>query len=193
MKVVAFNGSPRKGGNVESLLWEALRPIEYAGHDVAKVNLNELSIRPCQDCGGCEKTGICVQKDDMTAVAEAIRAADRIILASPIFFFGLSAQTKAMVDRCQSFWCERYLLKRSIAGGPDGRKGLLILVGGMKKEIGVTCSGETAKAFFRTISVPEHETISFLGIDQKGAICGHPTAFDDAYRAGRRLVGLEGG
>jgi multimeric flavodoxin WrbA len=193
MKVVVFNGSPRSGGNVETLLWEALRPIEYTGHDVAKFNLNEMNIRPCQDCGGCEKTGICVQKDDMTAVSDAIRAADRIILGSPIFFFALSAQTKAMVDRCQSFWCERYILKRSIAGGADGRKGLLILVGGMKKEVGPTCAGETAKAFFRTISVPEHETVSFLGIDQKGAICGHPTAFDDVYRAGRRLVGLEGG
>ncbi len=191
MKVVAFNGSPRSGGNVETLLWEALRPIEYAGHDVAKFNLNELGISPCQDCGGCEKTGICVQEDDMALVSDAIRAADRIILGSPIFFFGLSAQTKTMVDRCQSFWCERYILKRPIAGGPEGRKGLLILVGGMKKEIGVTCSGETAKAFFRTISVPEHETVSFLGIDRKGAICEHPTARDDVYRAGRRLVGLE--
>jgi len=193
MKVAAFNGSPRKGGNTESLLWEALRPIEYAGHDVAKFNLNDLSIKPCQDCGGCQKSGVCVWKDDMTLVASAIREADRVILASPIFFFAVSAQSKAMIDRCQAFWCEKYLLKRPIPEGPHGRSGLLLLVGGMKKEIGIECANATATAFFRTISVPKHETLSFLGIDEKGAICSHKTAFSDAYLAGRRLIGLSEG
>ena len=193
MKVAAFNGSPRKGGNTESLLWEALRPVEYAGHDVAKFNLNEMSIKPCQDCGGCKESGVCVWKDDMTLVASAIREADRVILASPAFFFALSAQAKAMIDRCQAFWCEKYLLKRPIPEGPHGRSGLLLLVGGMKKEIGIECANATATAFFRTISVPKHETLSFLGIDEKGAICSHKTAFSDAYLAGRRLIGLSEG
>jgi len=190
MKVVVFNGSPRSGGNVETLLWETIRPIEYAGHDIVKFNLNEMTIKPCQDCGGCETTGECVVKDDMTAVSDAIRGADRIVLGSPIFFFSVSAQAKAMIDRCQAFWCEKYLLKRPVPEGENGRKGLLLLVGGMKKQIGVECGGATATAFFRTISVGEHETVSFLGIDKKGAICAHPTAFDDVYRAGRRLIGL---
>ena len=190
MKVAAFNGSPRKGGNTESLLWEALRPIEYAGHDVAKFNLNEMSIKPCQDCGGCQDTGVCVWKDDMTLITAAIRESDRLILASPVFFFGVSAQAKAMIDRCQAFWCEKYLLKRPIPEGPHGRKGLLLLVGGMKKEIGIECGNATATAFFRTVSVPEHETVSFLGIDEKGAVCDHETALNDVYLAGRRLIGL---
>lgn len=191
MRVTVFNGSPRSGGNTESLLWEAIRPIEYAGHDVVKFNLNELNIKPCQDCGGCESTGVCVWKDDMTMIAEAIRASERFILASPVFFFALSAQAKGMIDRCQAFWCEKYLLKRPIPEGPNGRRGLLLLVGGMKKEIGIQCGEATAKAFFRTISVPEHETVSFLGIDKKGAICEHPTAFNEVYLAGRRLIGLD--
>lgn len=172
------------------LLWEALRPIEYAGHDVAKFDLNELDIRPCQDCGGCEGTGDCVWKDDMASIGEAIRQSDRVIVASPIFFFGLSAQTKTMIDRCQAFWCEKYLLKRPVPEGPFGRKGLLIVVGGMTKEIGVQCSEATAKAFFRSISVQEHETVSFLGMDSKGAVCEDQAVFDRVYRAGRRLIGL---
>ena len=113
---------------------EALRPLAEAGHDITVYPLNSLSIRPCQDCGSCYQTGVCVLMDEMTGISAAIRAADRIILASPIFFYGLSAQAKAMVDRCQSFWCEKYLLKRPIPAGPHGRKGLLLLVGGMKKE-----------------------------------------------------------
>jgi hypothetical protein len=93
-----------------------------------------------------------------------------------------------MIDRCQAFWCEKYLLKKTIPEGPNGRKGLLLVVGGMKKEIGIQCSETTAKAFFRTISVPEHETLSFLGVDAKGAIHEHPTALKEATEAGRRLV-----
>ena len=190
MKVAAFNGSPRAGGNIEILLAETIRPIADAGFDVAKFTLNEMNIRPCQDCGGCEGTGRCVRTDDMALIADAIRASDRFILASPIFFFGLSAQTKTMIDRCQAFWCEKYLLKRPIPEGPHKRKGLLLLVGGMKKEIGIECGNATATAFFRTVSVPEHETVSFLGIDEKGAVCGHETALNDVYLAGRRLIGL---
>jgi multimeric flavodoxin WrbA len=188
MKVIAFLGSPSKGGNTELLLKETIRAIEDSGITVQVFNLNLMNIMPCQNCGGCDETGVCIYDDDMTQIYEAIRTADRVVLASPIFFFGLSAQAKAMVDRCQAFWCEKYLLKKSIPAGHYGRKGLLLLVGGMKKEIGIECSEATAKAFFRTISVPEHKTLAHLGIDAKGDILKHPTALKDAYEAGKELV-----
>jgi len=63
-----------------------------------------------------------------------------------------------------------------------------LLVGGMKKEIGVQCAEATAKAFFRTISVPEHKTFADIGIDEKGAILKHPSSLQDAYKAGQKLV-----
>ncbi|HMK57054.1 MAG TPA: NAD(P)H-dependent oxidoreductase [Dissulfurispiraceae bacterium] len=188
MKIVAFQGSPRPSGNTEILLEEALKPVKKAGHEVVLFKLNYMRIKPCQDCGSCEKSGQCIINDDMGEIYDAIRSADRIILASPIFFFALSAQVKAMIDRCQAFWCEKYLLKRSIAAGPHGRKGLLLLVGGMKKEIGATCSDATATAFFRTVSVPKHEVVSALGVDAKGAALEHPEALKDALEAGKRLV-----
>jgi multimeric flavodoxin WrbA len=189
LKIVAFYGSPRAGGNTEILMNETLRPLAEAGHDVTVYPLNSLNIRPCQDCGGCVQTGACVLDDDMTGISAAIRAADRIILASPIFFYGMSAQAKAMVDRCQPFWCEKYLLKRPIPAGPRGRKGLLLLVGGMKKGDAAHCAEATAKAFFRTVSVPEHETLSYGGVDGRGDIEKHPTALRDACEAGKRLAG----
>lgn len=188
MKVIAFQGSPRIDGNTDILLKETLKPIEQARHEIRLFNLNFMNIKPCQDCGGCDKTGRCIINDDMDEIYDAIREADRIILASPIFFFGLSAQAKIMIDRCQSFWCKKYLLKKTIPEGPYGRKGLLLLVGGMKKEISVQCAEATAKAFFRTISVSEHETLSFTGIDAKGAILEHPTALKDAHIAGKKLI-----
>lgn len=191
MKTIAFLGSPRKDGNTELLLKEAIKGVkETSGGDVTIFNLNLMNIRPCQDCGGCEKTGECILDDDMTKIYPEIRTADRIIFASPIFFFGLSAQSKAMIDRCQSFWCEKYLLKKPISPGEYGRKGLLIVVGGMKKEVGVECADATAKAFFRTVSVGEHKVLSFLGVDAKGAILNHPTGLTNAFEAGKTLVSL---
>ena len=190
MNVVAFHGSPRVGGNTDLLLGETLKPIYDGGHNVVLFRLNLMNIRPCQNCGGCEETGICVSHDDMEKIYSAVRAADRVIVASPVFFLGLSAQTKIMIDRCQAFWCEKYLLKKGIPEGRYGRKGLLLIAGGMKKDTGIQCSEATAKAFFRSISVPEHETLGFLDIDHKGAILDHPTALGDAYAAGVKLVGL---
>ena len=191
MNIVAFLGSPRRNGNTELLLKESVKGIEDSGLTVQTYNLNLMKIKPCQDCGGCNETGRCVFQDDMNIIYDSIRSADRIILASPIFFFALSAQAKLMIDRCQSFWCEKYILRKPIDEGRYGRKGLLLLVGGMNKDIGIQCGETCAKAFFRTISVPQHETLSFLGVDQKGDIASHPTALKDAYGAGNKLISLE--
>jgi multimeric flavodoxin WrbA len=187
LKIIALNGSPRPGGNTEVLLHAALKPLREAGHEVKVFQLNSMDFKPCQDCGGCVKTGVCTHVDAMHAIYDSIREADRIILASPIFFYSLSAQAKAMVDRCQAFWCEKYLLKKIIPAGPYGRKGLLLLVGGMKTEDGKHTAEAVAKGFFRTVSVPEHETLFFGGVDAKGDVEKHPTALHEAFEAGKRL------
>ena len=148
-----------------------------------------MDIAPCRGCGGCAVEGRCVVEDGMTEVYEALRGASRFILATPVFFLGLPAQIKKLVDRCQAFWSEKYLLKRPIPAGPEGRKGLLLVVGGMRMKKGYACAGATATAFFRTISVGEHETLSYEAVDEKGAILRHPTALGEAREAGRRLVG----
>ena len=188
MKVVAFFGSPRIGGNTDILLQEALKPIKAAGHEVVQYNLNAMNIRPCQDCGGCTETGVCVVNDDMKDIYESIRTGSRFIIASPVFFYSVSAQAKAMIDRCQAFWCEKYLLQKDIPAGQHGRKGLLLVAAGMKKEDAVKCADTVAKIFFRTISVPKHEMVSALGAENKGDILGHGDALKEALEAGRRLV-----
>jgi multimeric flavodoxin WrbA len=188
MKVIAFLGSPREKGNSELMLNETVRAVEEEGHLVTLFRPSEMDISPCTNCGECDETGVCIIEDQMTVVYKAIREADRFIISSPIFFFGIPAQLKALIDRCQAFWCEKYLLRKPIAEGAYGRKGLLLLVGGMKKEVGYSCSDATATAFLRTISVPEHEVISFQQVDARGAIRKHPTALKDAYEAGKRLV-----
>lgn len=192
MKVLAFNGSPRRGGNSQLLLDEAVRAARERGADVKVYALNAMNIRPCQNCGGCEKTGLCIVKDEMLVVHEELRSADRIIIASPIFFFSVSAQTKILIDRAQAFWNEKYILKKPVPPGPHGRKGLLFLVGGMKKDdkgsVGYLCAETTTRAFFRTVNVQEHSTLEYDNVDERGAITKHPTALREAYEAGKKLV-----
>lgn len=188
MKISAFLGSPRRGGNTELLLREVIKGIEEGGLSVQVFELNSMDIRPCQNCGGCDETGECIIHDDMAEIYDAIRKSSRIILASPIFFSGLTAQIKAMIDRCQSFWCERYLLKKPAWEVSPERKGLLLLVGARKETTGLRCSEAQARAFFRTVNVSRHTTLSYLGIQRKGEILRHKTALKGAYEAGRRLV-----
>jgi multimeric flavodoxin WrbA len=188
MKVAAFHGSPRAGGNSELLLKEAVRAVEDSGHAVILFKPALMDISPCRGCGGCAEKGICVVKDEMFSVYDAIRECERFIVSTPVFFLGLPAQIKKVVDRCQAFWSAKVLLGSPIRPGPSGRKGLLLVVGGMKIKSGYTCAGATATAFFRTIGVDRHETLSYSKVDERGAIVKHPTALRDAYDAGKRLV-----
>jgi len=195
MKILAFNGSPRRGGNTDLLLAEAIRGVKEQGGDATVYNLSTLNLKPCMNCGHCDAAGQCIIKDDMQAIRDEIRSADRIIVASPIFFFGVSAQTKIMIDRCQAFWAEKYVHKNPVKPGAYGRKGLLLLVGGMKrnaKNAGFECSEATVRAFFRTVNVQEHATLAYDQIDEKGAIAKHATALSDAYEAGRKLAAKSG-
>jgi multimeric flavodoxin WrbA len=127
----------------------------------------------------------------MQTIHDELRTADRVIVVSPIFFFSVSAQAKILIDRCQTFWAQKYLHKNPIQAGPFGRKGLLMLVGGMKrseKNVGFECAEATVRAFFRTINVQEHVTLAYDEVDEKGAVAKHATALTEAYEAGKRLV-----
>ncbi len=78
-----------------------------------KIHLARLSISGCLGCGGCDKTGQCVQKDDMQSVYAAMEQSTHIAVASPIYFYNITSYTKAMIDRIQAFWCRKYLLKEA--------------------------------------------------------------------------------
>lgn len=131
--VLALYGSPRKAGNSEVLLDAVLHGVEASGGRIKRVRLAELNIHPCIGCGGCDKTGVCVVDDEMTGLYELILQADRIILASPIYFYGITAQAKAFVDRNQALWNRKRLLKASgQLLGKSGRKGYLVSVAATK-------------------------------------------------------------
>ena len=108
MDVFVFLGSPRKKGNSEILTEALLEGVRQAGGNPEIIRLCDLDIAPCISCGGCDKTGKCVVKDDMIPLLKKIIKTDKVILASPIYFYGITAQLKALIDRCQTLWSRKY-------------------------------------------------------------------------------------
>lgn len=105
MKVIAINGSPRKGWNTEKLLIEALRGAESAGAETKLVQLYDLKYTGCKSCFGCKRKGMeschCILKDELTPVLEEIFEADAVILGSPIYFGSLTGQIVSFLERLE--------------------------------------------------------------------------------------------
>ena len=189
LKVLGIAGSPRKEGNTDLLLEQVLDGASNKQTEIKKVVLRELSIAPCLHCDGCLKAGTCVQHDDMQWLYKDLREVDCIVLASPIFFMGLTAQTKAMIDRCQALWVMKYVLKVPVAIPPGKkRSGQFISVGGTRYKNLFEPSRATLKAWFSTLEVNFDGELTFLDIDEKGAISRHTTALQEAFALGQKLV-----
>ena len=186
MKVLGIMGSPRIKGNTDLLLDEALKGAQSQGAEVEKLIVDRLKIAPCREYYGCLKDGNCVIRDDMDNIYPKLLEADRIIIASPIFFYGLSSQVKALIDRCQALWARKYVLKWNL---PDEtRKGAFIAVGATKGEKLFEGSILTIKYFFKAINVKYADELLIRGIDKRGEIKQHPTALRDAFELGKRLA-----
>ena len=98
-KVLIISSTPRKGGNSDILCDAFAKGAREAGNNVEKVRIADLSIGYCTGCYACQKTGKCAIKDDAQSVIDKMMAADVIVLASPVYFFSISAQLKALFDR----------------------------------------------------------------------------------------------
>ena len=188
VKVLSLLGSARRGGNTEQLLESVINGAKNAGAEVETVRLSDLSIAGCLNCGGCDSKGVCVQKDDMQELFEKLLTYDLILLASPVYFMGVSAWTKAMIDRCQALWVRKYKLEKMPEISRDARKGVFISVSGMKKTNAFLGAKLTAKSFFATIHVTYIGDIVYRGIDAKGDIEKHPSALAEAKLLGEKII-----
>jgi len=189
LKVIGIAGSPRRGGNTDLLLAEVLRGAISKGAEVKTIVLNDLNITPCQHCDACLEKGKCRIEDDMQMVYRELEAAHRIVLASPIQFMTVTAQAKAMIDRCQSLWARKYILKQPPLGSEPGKKkGLFISVGGRRVANLFEPVLATVKSWFRSLDITYAGDLLFPGVDEKGAIAQHPDALRQAFLAGQKLV-----
>ena len=186
MRILGIMGSPRIKGNTDLLLDEALKGARSQGAYVEKILVDELEIAPCHEDYGCLVDGNCVIRDDMDSIYPKLLEADVVIIASPIFFYGLTSQVKALIDRCQALWARKYVLKQN---PPDtGRKGAFIAVGATKGKKLFDGSILTVKYFFQTIGVEYGEELLVPGVDKQGEIMDHPAALTDAFELGSRIA-----
>jgi len=188
LKALGIAGSPRRGGNTDLLLAEVMKGATSRRAEVKTIILNDLKIAPCQHCDACLETGRCRVEDDMQMVYRELEAADRIVLASPIQFMGVTAQTKAMIDRCQALWARKYVLKLPPLGNRRERKGFFISVGGRKIANLFEPALVMIKTVFRILDITYAGELLFPGVDEKGAIAKHPDALRQAFLAGQKLV-----
>jgi multimeric flavodoxin WrbA len=186
MKILGIWGSPRKGGNSDILLSAFLDGARETGAEVERIALREMKITPCLEIYHCFKDGTCPIKDDMLPLYDKLVAADVVALASPIFFYSVSAQAKAMIDRTQALWSRRYQLKQDFPG-PD-RQGVLLCTGATHGKLLFVSARLVAKYFFDAINVTYAAEILVRGVDEKGAILGKADVLEDAKNMGRRLA-----
>ncbi len=112
MNIVILSGSPRKGGNTD-LLVDAFVKGASQKHAVEVVSVHDHKVAPCMGCNACfQSGGICVQKDDMAEIYEKMKVADLLVIASPVYFYGLSAQVKALIDRCHNPIRDTFRIRR---------------------------------------------------------------------------------
>ncbi len=104
--VLILSGSPRKNGNSDILCDEFMKGALEAGHQVEKIRVADKNIGYCRACYGCKSTGICVIKDDMAEVLQKMIDCDVLVLASPVYFYSINANLKAVIDRSVARWLE---------------------------------------------------------------------------------------
>ncbi len=185
--VLGIYGSPRKAGNTDLMLDAFLEGAQAAGGEINKLYVRELEIRGCLGCGHCDKAGECIQKDDMQIVYPLLERAQRIVVASPIYFYGITAQLKLLVDRAQALYMKRELARKGgeVVSERPKRKGFLLLAGATRGKRLFECSMLTVKYFFDAVGVHPSGELCFREIEERGAILRHPKAIEACLQAGR--------
>lgn len=188
VKVLGISTSPRKNGNSDLLLKEALRGVEEAGAFTEYVRVRDLNMSGCTSCGHCEKHGVCSQKDDFPPLMGKMLEADLLIFATPVYFMGVCAWGKMVIDRCQCLWSRKYKLKQDVRDPKRIWGGMIIAVGGTRSQKMFDSIRLTMKYFYDVLEINKMEEIFINQIDEKGAIKNHPTALQEAFSKVKELI-----
>jgi multimeric flavodoxin WrbA len=190
MKVLGVLGSPRIKGNSDILLDQALAGAKDAGAEIEKIILVKKKISGCLDCKKCNETGVCVIEDDMQEIHKKILDADAIIHSVPVYFFSMTAQMKAYLDRWCAFcdeawsWQEAYLPKMkgkkigviTVCAAPD-----VSIADPIVHSFKMTAKYIGDLNFFGTVQVSARE---------KGAVNEDEQAKKEAYELGKKAITL---
>ena len=170
MKIIALLGSPRPEGNSAVLAKAFLDACQSRGAAVETHLLNKMQYKGCQACMSCKtKTEACILEDDMTPVYEAIRQADILVIASPVYFGDFSGQLKIAFDRFYA-----YLDANFGSRLPAGKQAVFILTQGMPEEEQFKDIFPRYETFMKWLSFDRNHLIRACGLQEPGAVKDRP-------------------
>ena len=188
--VLGISGSPHRHGNTETLLDRFLEGAQAAGASVDKVVLKALQYSPCRGCNACHKDGECIVKDDAVILYERIMASDCLAVASPIYTMGITAELKGFIDREQYLWAKKFILKTLYFSDDhiNRHKAVFISTAGLGWDNVFDGAFPIITALFNTVGFEYYDNIIANDLDRYGGIRQHPTAMNEAFEKGQKVV-----
>ena len=188
MLVLGLQGSPRRKSNTHFLLSTFLSEAERQGARTHLAEVCRMDIQPCKELVVCEKKGTCPIKDDMTpTLYPLMREAEVVVAASPVFFYNVTSQLKAVIDRSQALWARKYRLR--LKDPLDAtRKGVMLAVGATGGKQLFDGLHLTAQYFFDAIAARYDERLMYRKIEHPGDMAAHPTVTADIKSVAARVM-----
>lgn len=191
MYILGLSGSPRRHANSETLLDQVLSGASEAGAETEKIIAAGFrNLHPCVNCGHCLKTGRCRVQDEMQEIYPKLDRADGLVVASPIYFMGVSAFLKIIIDRCQCYWSRKYVLKQPLF--PEDpkriRKGFFLATAGHDKPVVFKGAKMTVKSVFDVLNVSYMGEYFATSMENPKDILNVEGAMSSVYDMGKRLV-----
>jgi multimeric flavodoxin WrbA len=186
MKIVAVLGSPRPRGNSSTLARAFLLAAVERGAEITEYLLNDMDYQGCQGCGACKtKSEICVLEDDLAPVLKAVKEADLLVLASPVYFGDLNGQLKCFFDRTYSFFNPDFSSRV-----PPGKKAVLILVQANPEETEFADIFPRYRRWLRMYGYDPIRLLRVTGVREPCEVASQAAALDAAAALARELVSL---
>jgi len=188
MLILGLQGSPRRKGNTRFLLDTFMQSAANRGARTRVIDVARKDIIACKELVVCEKKGHCPLEDDvLREIYPSLREAEIVVLASPIFFYNMTAQLKAVVDRCQVFWARKYRFKLSDPAQPM-RRGFVLSVGATKGKNLFEGLLLSAKYFFDAIDARFEGSLTYRGIEGPRDMSNRPGAAEEIDQVVGRLL-----
>jgi multimeric flavodoxin WrbA len=187
MKILGILGSPRVGGNSDILLDQALAGAKDAGTEVEKIILCQKKISGCLNCDKCNETGVCAIQDDMPEIHKKILEAEAIIHSCPVYFWAMTAQMKAYLDRWCAFFDAEWRWHKVYYPKMKGKRIGLITVCG---DPNVSTADPIVHSFKNTADFTKLKWIGTVmaSAGAKGEIAKNEKAKKEAYDLGKKAA-----
>lgn len=177
MNILILTGSPRKGSNTD-ILAKAFADGARLKHEVEVVSVNDYKINACVGCNSCfaREGNECFQKDQMAEIYAKMSKADMLVIASPVYFYGVSAQLKNIIDRCHTPMRKNFKIKKTA----------LLLVAGSSKPCVFDAIVRQYELIVDYFHFEDKGRILVGGVNDKGSITSREE-LDEAYKLGATL------